>query len=72
MTVINVISQMHHAVDQNSNIIFNMVQTKLMLFFIIPVIYCYMWYVSFSFFANLREESERGAYTKDPFRRQRI
>nr|XP_023025700.1 uncharacterized protein LOC111513706 [Leptinotarsa decemlineata] len=36
------------------------------------VVYCYMWYVSFSFFANLREESERGAYSKDPFRRQRM
>ncbi|KAJ8923435.1 hypothetical protein NQ315_001994 [Exocentrus adspersus] len=36
------------------------------------VIYCYMWYVSFSFFANLREESGRGAYSKDPFRRQPI
>ncbi|CAG9812789.1 unnamed protein product [Phaedon cochleariae] len=35
-------------------------------------VYCYMWYVSFSYFANLREESERGAYSKDPFRRQRI
>ncbi|XP_056634288.1 uncharacterized protein LOC130443571 isoform X1 [Diorhabda sublineata] len=36
------------------------------------VIYCYMWYVSFSFFANLREESEKGAYTRDPFRRRKI
>ncbi|XP_072393930.1 uncharacterized protein [Diabrotica undecimpunctata] len=33
------------------------------------VVYCYMWYVSFSFFINLREESEKGAYTRDPFRR---
>ncbi|XP_018566136.1 uncharacterized protein LOC108907095 [Anoplophora glabripennis] len=52
-------------------------QTKLATIWLVVglislVIYCYMWYVSFSFFANLREESERGAYSKDPFRRQRI
>ncbi|CAH1108277.1 unnamed protein product [Psylliodes chrysocephalus] len=36
------------------------------------VVYCYMWYVSFSFFSNLREESDKGKYSRDPFRRQRI
>ncbi|VEN35141.1 unnamed protein product [Callosobruchus maculatus] len=36
------------------------------------VIYCYMWYVSFSYFANLREEHNKGAYSRDPFRRERI
>nr|CAI5827591.1 unnamed protein product [Callosobruchus analis] len=36
------------------------------------VIYCYMWYVSFSYFANLREEYNKGAYSRDPFRRERI
>ncbi|KAJ8959638.1 hypothetical protein NQ318_021825 [Aromia moschata] len=36
------------------------------------VVYCYMWYVCASFFSNLLEEAKRGAYTKDPFRRQRI
>ncbi|CAH1188588.1 unnamed protein product [Phyllotreta striolata] len=37
-----------------------------------PVVYCYMWYVSFSFFSNLREESGKGKYMRDPFRRERI
>ncbi|XP_019868107.1 uncharacterized protein LOC109596943 [Aethina tumida] len=34
------------------------------------VVYCYMWLVAFSFFYVIYQESGRGAYTKDPFRRQ--
>ncbi|CAH0564450.1 unnamed protein product [Brassicogethes aeneus] len=34
------------------------------------VVYCYMWLIAFSFFYIIYQESGRGAYTKDPFRRQ--
>lgn len=33
------------------------------------VVYCYMWWVAFSFFYIIKEETQRGQYTKDPFRR---
>ncbi|KAB0793475.1 hypothetical protein PPYR_13095 [Photinus pyralis] len=33
------------------------------------VVYVYMWMVVYSFFAIIKEETDRGAYTKDPFRR---
>ncbi|KAF5274216.1 hypothetical protein FQA39_LY07320 [Lamprigera yunnana] len=33
------------------------------------LIYVYMWMVVYSYFAIIKEETDRGAYTKDPFRR---
>ncbi|XP_044252654.1 uncharacterized protein LOC123003747 [Tribolium madens] len=33
------------------------------------IIYVYMWLVVFSYFTFIREETKRGAYIKDPFRR---
>lgn len=33
------------------------------------VVYVYMWMVVYSFFTIIKEETDRGAYTKDPFRR---
>ncbi|KAF5288327.1 hypothetical protein FQR65_LT12061 [Abscondita terminalis] len=33
------------------------------------IVYVYMWMVVYSFFAIIKEETDRGAYTKDPFRR---
>ncbi|XP_018334459.1 uncharacterized protein LOC108743392 [Agrilus planipennis] len=34
------------------------------------VVYLYMWLVVYSFFVIIKEEYDRGAYTKDPFRRK--
>jgi uncharacterized membrane protein len=41
----------------------------LVLGLISVIVYIYVWLVVFSYFSHIREETKRGAYIKDPFRR---
>ena len=44
-------------------------EKKQLHLFLVSVIYIYMWLVTYSYFNFIWEETKRGAYMKDPFRR---